>query len=141
MNVSFRIFDKQDIDAVLAIEQLAYEIPWNRAQFSQSLVNPNTLAHLILKENQIVGYSVALQTPDFTDLLNICIHPKFQHQGLGGQLFDYLLSESGARSIFIEVRASNRNALFFYKKLGFELINIRKKYYSDGEDAKILRFQ
>lgn len=110
-------------------------------KFTQSLNNPNSLAHLILKDRQIVGYSIAFQTADFTDLLNICIHPQHQHQGLGAQLWTHFLSALHRKKVLIEVRVSNHNALRFYQKLGFESINIRKKYYSDGEDAKILRFQ
>ncbi len=140
INISFNLFTLQDIDAVLAIEQLAYQSPWHRAQFAQSLDNPNTLAHLICVDSQLVGYSIALRTPDFTDLLNICIHPQYQHQGLGMQLFQHFLSTTDTQAIFIEVRLSNDNALSFYQKLGFETINLRKKYYADGEDAKIMRF-
>lgn len=141
MNVSFALFTPKDIDTVLAIEHLAFATPWSRMQFTQSLNNQNTIAHLILKDNQVAGYSVALCTPDFTDLLNICIHPEYQHQGLGGQLFNYLLISSDIETVFVEVRVSNCNALLFYKKIGFQAINLRKKYYSDGEDAKILCFQ
>jgi len=140
MSISFNLFTPKDINKVLAIEQLAYKYPWNKRQFTQSLANQNTLAHLILNDNKIVGYSIALHTPDFTDLLNICIHPDHHHQGLGGQLFNHLLTSSEIHTVFIEVRVSNYNALFFYEKLGFEVINMRKKYYSNGEDAKILRF-
>ncbi|MFQ8677994.1 MAG: GNAT family N-acetyltransferase [Enterococcus avium] len=32
-------------------------------------------------------------------------------------------------SIFLEVRASNREARLFYEKFGFQEIGIRKKYY------------
>lgn len=140
INIFFNPFTPQDIDAVLAIEQLAYQSPWRRGQFAQSLDNPNTLACLMFIDKQLVGYSVALCTPDFTDLLNICIHPQYQHQGLGRQLFQHFLSTTDTQAIFIEVRLSNDNAISFYQKLGFETINLRKKYYTDGEDAKIMRF-
>ena len=140
INIFFRLFTPQDIDAVLVIEQLAYQSPWHKVQFAQSLDNPNTLAYLMLIDKQLVGYSVALRTPDFTDLLNICIHPQYQHRGLGVQLFQYLLFMADTQAIFIEVRLSNDSALSFYQKLGFEMINLRKKYYTDGEDAKIMRF-
>lgn len=140
INISFRIFSKQDLPSVLAIERLTYPSPWSEQQFIDSLNNPRTLAYLILKDNQIVGYSIATQTLDFTDLLNICIHPRHQNQSLGAKLFNHLLAMLDTKIVFIEVRVSNHNALSFYKKLGFRVINTRKKYYSDGEDAKILRF-
>ncbi|MDC9714758.1 MAG: ribosomal protein S18-alanine N-acetyltransferase [Gammaproteobacteria bacterium] len=137
--ISFSPFRVQDINAILAIERLAYKAPWSKVQFTQSLDNPNVLATLISKNEQVLGYSIALRSLDSIDLLNICIHPDYQQQGLGTQLFNKLCV-TGVKDIFIEVRCSNHSALSFYKKLGFNIINIRKQYYCDGEDAKILRF-
>ena len=39
----------------------------------------------------------------------------------------------------LEVRVSNVAAIHFYQRYGFELIDTREKYYSNLEDAKILR--
>jgi len=126
------------------IERLAYDTPWTQSKFSDSLNNPNTLASLLIVDTQVLGYFVAMHSPDSADLLNICIHPDYQQQSLGTQLFEYLIQQLQALSIdtvFIEVRASNESAFLFYQKLGFEVINNRKKYYSNGEDAKILRLK
>jgi ribosomal protein S18 acetylase RimI-like enzyme len=38
---------------------------------------------LPFKDNQVLGYSIALRASKVADLLNICIHPDYQHQGLG----------------------------------------------------------
>jgi ribosomal-protein-alanine N-acetyltransferase len=144
INTSFRDFTVRDIPLVLTIERLVYDSPWSQAKFTDSLNNPKTLSSLLIIDDQVLGYFVATHSPDSMDLLNICIHPEHQHQGLGTQLFDYLTQQLQALSlntIFIEVRASNKSALLFYQKLGFNLIDSRKKYYSNGEDAKILRLQ
>ena len=144
INTSFRDFTVRDIPLVLTIERLVYDSPWSQAKFTDSLNNPKTLSSLLIIDDQVLGYFVATHSPDSMDLLNICIHPEHQHQGLGTQLFDYLTKQLQALSlntIFIEVRASNKSALLFYQKLGFNLIDSRKKYYSNGEDAKILRLQ
>jgi len=144
INISFKAFTAKDIDHALAIERLVYDSPWNQAKFTDSLNNPKTLASLLVVDEQVLGYFVATHSPDSADLLNICIHPQYQHQGLGTQLFDYLtkqLQTLNLDTLFIEVRASNETAFLFYQKLGFKLIGLRKKYYSNGEDAKILRLQ
>lgn len=99
---------------------------------------------MLIVDEQVLGYFVVMHTLDSADLLNICIHPDYQQQGLGTQLFDQLIQQLQALSvdaIFIEVRTSNKSALLFYQKLGFKVIDSRKKYYSNGEDAKILRLQ
>jgi ribosomal-protein-alanine N-acetyltransferase len=123
---------------------LVYDSPWSQAKFSDSLNNPKTLASLLVVDKQVLGYFVAIRSPDSADLLNICIHPDYQQQGLGAQLFSYLKQQLQALNIdaiFIEVRASNEIAFSFYQKLGFKVIDNRKKYYSNGEDAKILRLK
>jgi hypothetical protein len=38
INISFRAFEIQDIEDVLAIERLAYKIPWNKAKFTHRLI-------------------------------------------------------------------------------------------------------
>ncbi len=144
INTSFRSFKKQHIDNVLLIERLAYSTPWSKKKFTSSLDNNQTLATLICINDKIIGYAVVLCLVDSADLLNLCIHPKYQHQGFGLELFSYLvkqLEESNIYSIILEVRRSNKVARSFYQKIGFELIDTRKKYYTDGEDAKILRLK
>jgi len=99
---------------------------------------------LLVVDTQVLGYFVVMHSPDSADLLNICIHPDYQHQGLGSQLFEYLTQQLqilNINTVFIEVRASNKSAFLFYQKLGFKVIDSRKKYYSNGEDAKILRLK
>ena len=144
INISFRNFTLDDIERVVAIERLAYDTPWTQSKFSNSLNNTNTLASLLVADTQVLGYFVAIHAPDSADLLNICIHPDYQQQGLGVRLFENLmqkLQKLGIDTVFIEVRTSNDSALSFYQKLGFKLIGKRKKYYSNGEDAKIFRLK
>ena len=141
---SFRQAIDQDLKQILAIEARAYEFAWSRQKFIDSFNNPNISIQLILTKDQIIGYLVTLQSIDFIDILNICIDPKFQQQGLGKKLLNDLLchpAKIAIKSIFLEVRESNRVAINFYQNFGFELLDTRKKYYSNLEDAKILRLQ
>jgi ribosomal-protein-alanine N-acetyltransferase len=43
------------------------------------------------------------------------------------------------RVAFLEVRKSNTAAIGLYERFNFKRIHIRKKYYSDGEDAIIMQ--
>ena len=143
INTSFRVASSQDLDQILAIENRAYQYPWNKEKFADSFNNPNVSIQLILHNEQIIGYLLTLQSLEFIDILNICIDPKFQQQGFGKQLLDNFLElqNKGVKSVFLEVRESNGVAINFYQHRGFELIDTRKKYYSNGENAKILRLQ
>ncbi|MBE8189656.1 MAG: ribosomal protein S18-alanine N-acetyltransferase [Candidatus Thioglobus sp.] len=142
INISFKTFTQSDIQSVLAIENLSFESPWSEKKFIDSLKNEQVLANLILQNKQILGYGIVQFCSDSADLLNICIHPKQQNLGLGKALFSYMqkgLQRIGVNDIFLEVRQSNQAAEGFYQALGFEQINLRKNYYTNGEDAKIMR--
>ena len=41
-------------------------------------------------------------------------------------------------NVFLEVKRTNLPAINLYHKFGFEEIDIRKMYYSDGQDAVVM---
>jgi len=48
-------------------------------------------------------------------------------------------ADNSVRSMYLEVRRSNRGAVELYKKMSFEVIGNRKDYYDDPiEDALIM---
>ncbi|MDC0407674.1 MAG: ribosomal protein S18-alanine N-acetyltransferase [Gammaproteobacteria bacterium] len=125
-----------------AIENCVFSAPWSQQKLLDSFQNPSISMRLISYDDQIAGYLLTLNSIDFIDILTIAITPQFQQQGLGRALLDDLLQrldKNKVRSIMLEVRVSNVSAIHFYQKYGFELIDTREKYYSNLEDAKILR--
>ncbi|MBF0443725.1 MAG: GNAT family N-acetyltransferase, partial [Oligoflexales bacterium] len=54
-------------------------------------------------------------------------------------IFKFIEERNGITELFLEVRPSNKSALKLYQSFGFIKVSIRKKYYSDGEDALILK--
>ncbi len=43
--------------------------------------------------------------------------------------------QANCRQISLEVRKGNLPAIQLYQKLGFTITQVRKRFYSDGEDA------
>jgi ribosomal-protein-alanine N-acetyltransferase len=78
-------------------------------------------------------------------LLNLCIHPDWQHRGYGSLLLEYAINHVARlenHAIFLEVRASNVRAANLYENRGFKVIGKRPGYYSAGqrrEDAIVMR--
>lgn len=76
------------------------------------------------------------------EILALCVIPAARRRGVGRALLDAALFEAsrrGARSMFLEVSAANRPAGLLYLAAGFAEIGCRRRYYSDGTDALILR--
>lgn len=143
--MSIRKMEQKDIPAVLEIQnQLAFQ-DWNERQVSQEISASYTYA-VVYEESQvgIVGYAIFhLLGPD-TELLSIAVSEKAQRTGVGSQLLQdgfAQLDFSSGDCCFLEVRENNEKARRFYEKHGFKLFGIRKKYYSDGENAALYKVE
>jgi ribosomal-protein-alanine N-acetyltransferase len=80
--------------------------------------------------------------PPQAELETIAVASQNQRQGLGRLLFDALsleLHKEGVAEVVLEVRASNRAAMAFYRSAGFGQKGIRRSYYVDPvEDAVVM---
>ena len=137
--VLLRRMEMEDLNSVLKNERKAYRFPWTEGIFKSCLCNGDEC--WILLEKKILGHAVLSFAAREAHLLNLCIHPDHQNQGLGKQVLDHVLSvakRKGALSIFLEVRASNVAAVSLYESTGFNEIGRRRGYYpsvTNREDA------
>ncbi len=134
---------RDDLDAVISIEQRAYPSPWSEGIFRDCL-RVGYDAWVIEEEGALAGYGLLSIAAGEAHLLNLCIDPGRQGRGLGRRLLELLLRRAAARAaqtVFLEVRPSNARALQLYSAAGFDVIGHRKDYYPDGagrEDAVVL---
>jgi len=124
-----------ELATILDIERKAKTAPWTEAMFQDSLAANYNFWTLKLN-SEIIGFIVFNIAADESNILNICINPKYQRLGFGTLLVRKTLNH--VNNIYLEVRASNTPAINFYNKLGFKKISVRKNYYKN-EDAIILR--
>ncbi|MGC8565452.1 MAG: ribosomal protein S18-alanine N-acetyltransferase [Thermoplasmata archaeon] len=74
-------------------------------------------------------------------ILMFSVDIPYQNKGIGTLLlkrFEQICREEGIKAIRLEVRISNDNAIKFYEKNGFVIINMINSYYSNGESAYIM---
>jgi len=124
-----------DLDRVIAIEQQAYPHPWTRGIFSDCLRVGYDCWCLQLGA-EVVAYCVLSHAAGETHLLNLCVAPARQGEGLGGMLLGHALrraARSGSSVIFLEVRPSNHAAIGLYRRYGFSAAGLRPDYYAAGE--------
>ena len=99
---------------------------------------PNS-ATWVLDKKAFAAWQMAV---DECELLYIAVDQAERGKGFAKMLMEHChkeLAALGAKSFFLEVRKSNAVAIALYKKLGYEKISERKKYYSDGEDAMVMK--
>jgi ribosomal-protein-alanine N-acetyltransferase len=135
-----------DLDTVSAVEVQAYPFPWTRGNFIDSLAAGYHARCLWSAQRQLLGYLVAMHSLDEWHLLNITVAPAVQGQGHARALLRYMLShgvQTGAQSLWLEVRPSNERARKLYLGFDFVAVGLRRGYYpaeaGQREDALVMR--
>lgn len=134
------------LDALLDIENAAYEFPWSRGNFIDSMASGYAIQLLCAGEH-LLGYFVAMRGVDEVHLLNLTVTPQHHRQGWSLVLLQALaLWARGiqAQWLWLEVRAGNERAQAVYQRFGFRSVGVRPRYYpaADGvrEDAVVMSF-
>ncbi len=136
-----RDIQQSDLEQILGIEKLAYKKGWSMQIFQQSLSSNKGFILCRRGTEKIIGYGICQVVVDEFHILNICIHPQYQQQGLGKLLLAFLLQQArnfACKDVFLEVRESNTIAIHLYFNAGFNEVGTRKNYYPNEngrEDA------
>lgn len=130
---------------MLAIERASFKDPWTKEMFLFELEEEKFTkvwgAKTLTTPPILVGYICILVVADEVNINNIAVHPQYRRQGVAKKLMQWALNWAKgreAKKAFLEVRPSNQEALKFYEGLNFNVLGVRKRYYSDGEDALVL---
>jgi ribosomal-protein-alanine N-acetyltransferase len=133
-----------DLAEVVAIEATAFHDPprepaQSEQRFREELARPWGRAWVARGEGgRAVGYLLLWHVADEVHVLDVAVHPDQRRRGVARALMHRALAfanERGARIVLLEVRRSNIAAIRLYEGLGFSLLNERKRYYPNGEDA------
>lgn len=140
----FEPLEAQHLHAVLQVEQQAHGHPWLRANFLDSLA-AGYQAQLLMADDTVLGYFVAMMGVDEAHLLNITVAPQHQGQGWGRLMLEALAiwaKGQGAQALWLEVRNGNQRAIKVYQACGFNRVGERKAYYpgvyGEREDAVVM---
>ena len=139
-----RPMTEADVPAVLALEMSSYAFPWTESIFRDCLRVGYDCCVLEI-DYLLVGYGVISSGAGEAHLLNLCVREEFRCRGLGRRLLEHLIdvvSHSGARIVFLEVRPANTGAVRLYESMHFQQIGMRRGYYqAEGgrEDALVMR--
>ncbi len=132
--VVLRNFQITDIEEIERIEQRAFpEGPYDHSLLMQIFTDNRSLNEIALIEGNIVGYVVALIMDErLADIENIAVDPDHTREGIGSVLIRAIekkLQSMGIGRIILEVRDRNTEAIEFYGKHGYKIMDYLKNYY------------
>jgi [ribosomal protein S18]-alanine N-acetyltransferase len=146
-----------DLAAVRTIEAQSFSNPWSDDTFRGEIqntsisfplvvvrrpANPVAAGNPIVADDEVVAYIIYWQIGDDVQVNNVAVRPDCRGMGLGEAMMRHVIGRvrgAGAAFVTLEVRQSNTPALTLYQKLGFEIMDTRKNYYTKpDEDAYVM---
>jgi ribosomal-protein-alanine N-acetyltransferase len=140
----------EDVPAVMAIERVAFPVPWRASAYEYEVAHNRLARYHILTltpdgaAEQLIGYTGYWMLADEAHISTIAVGPAWRGRGLGELLLVHLLLhtyEDAASLVTLEVRRSNAVAQALYLKYRFEFVGERRRYYADKEDALLMTAQ
>lgn len=132
----------QHIPFVVAIERKSFPQPWSYSLFLSEISNRMASYFVALWENKVIGYIGLWIVWEEAHITTFAIHPAYRGRGFGKRLFAHALEHialRGCKEVLLEVRVSNTIAQKLYRDFGFLPVGRRRGYYSDGEDAILMK--
>ena len=130
------------VEQVMKIEREAFPNSWPKEIIEESTKRSKYFCRVSLDIEVVNGFCISNLIYDEVHILQIAVHKDYRRRGIARDLlidsFDFHKG-IGVKRAILEVATSNYKALNLYKKMGFEIIRIRKNYYrSIEEDAFVM---
>ncbi len=141
--ISLKKIDLSDIEYLDSVRQV-FTDGWNANMLKDAFSGGNFHGYIAQSEGkngtEKVGFITYTLGLDFADIECVFVAEKFRKQGIANLLVSSVVDKLSEQTekILLEVRESNIPAINLYKKHGFNLLSVRKKYYFDGENALIM---
>lgn len=131
-----------DSAAIAVVEAAAAHDPWSAPRLSAQLARPTTLGWVT--GDPIVGHLLSTVAADEAEILTVAVHPTHRRRGHALALLRAAVAAwqgAGVRQGWLEVRIDNVGALALYRRAGWLDAGRRRRYYPDGTDAALMRWE
>lgn len=129
------------IKDILEVENLSMKSPWSEKMFSEEINGKFAMYRVAMYNYKAVAYMGMHCVCGEGHITNIAVHPDYRRKSIATTLINHFINyakENNFEFVTLEVRESNTPAIECYKKLGFQEVGVRKKYYEHKEDALLM---
>lgn len=138
---SLRPMTADDLPQVLAIENRVHAAPWDDIGFKAEWQKPYSVSWVLTDDEtdaQVVAYVVFWTMAEAFEVLNVVVSLEHRGAGFAKKMLRQVATEAirgGVKRLILDVRKSNLPAVALYQRCGFSITQVRKGFYSNGEDA------
>ena len=135
--MNIRIAELEDINEIYSIEKKVFNDYWSLDLIKSEIIEKKYSSVTVLElKKKIIGYIFQRKIYDENHIINLAIDIPYQHRGYGKFLLMKILEkDDNDTNVFLEVKEANLPAVKLYIDLGFEEVDRKEGYYSDGSNA------
>ncbi len=92
--------------------------------------------YYVYENPEMIGFCKIQRFLERAEVDYLYVFPRYQNHGIGTFFLNeiiHLLKHKGVKEISLEVNEKNKPAIALYQKCHFQIVSIRKNYYSDGD--------
>ena len=145
----------EDLEDIVHINRVCLPENYPVAYFIELIKSWKNTSCVVELDDKVVGYILmriegVSSTPwkpknkKKGHIISVAVLPEARRRGLGTKMMEFVLERAREidllTEITLEVRQSNLGAINLYRRLEFVSHKILSGYYSDGEDAVLMRY-
>lgn len=137
-----RALTAPDVPAVMEIASASFPKIWAEKDFYNFLEHTARYAQGAIdrETGALMGYFIGLNVSGDLDIISLATDPKHRRSGIADSLLREAQEVPGIFRITLEVDVENIPAYALYRKMGFEVAGVRKKYYEQTRDAYLMNW-
>ncbi len=140
MNEEITSLNTEDLEYI--VENLKqFDNFWNENILRQEFYNENSKYFVLKSNNEIIAFADLWFNIDEAHVMNIAVNENSRRKNYGTKLLEYLVQYAQSLNkncITLEVNEKNIPAINLYRKMDFQEVGRRKKYYNNTDDAIIM---
>lgn len=142
VRVSVRQPQLGDVRSLESAEIVCFKDPWPGQFFASELFAPGRFHRVLVNQaGELAAYLFSAWQYLDLHILKVAALPEYRRCGLAHRLMalaERHAAEMCGDTITLEVRTDNEVAINLYTHLGYNHVGIRRRYYTDGEDALVM---
>ena len=141
MSIVIQNGDLSHVSGIHAIEVECFSEPWPEQSIVSQLTGQNQIFLVALDGDAVIGYVGMMCVLDEGYISNVAVTASYRRQKIADRLIDTLIGKANELNLSfatLEVRESNEPAKTLYAKHGFEVVGLRKNYYTKPKENAVL---
>ena len=144
MAVTLRSYDPRDFPALHRLDQGCFPagISYSKTTLRYFLTLPSADCTIAMDGAKIAGFILTEENPPLAHVITLDVAEAFRRQGVGSELLkesERNLALRGVRNVLLETATDNEAAVAFWKRHGYRVEAVLKRYYLSRLDAYEMR--